>query len=313
MKKILNLLMYLTVGNLCCLGQGPSKFPLAGATWICSTGPAGPGPGVENTLGIKYRIPSFNYDTIISNNNYSKVYGGSPLGIYSAYMFAIRYDSISDKVFAVKSGETQERLIMDQSKLAGDTIFNMETFNPSTDEETTLDTVTVVSKVPFTGNYNGISYGTDFYVLRTIPYNGYYSYWLKNIGFRNFFLFWEGLLVSSQHFLECLFYNDTMYAFGSFSQSACLEEYATKVQETNKFSGPKNVIFTENEIFVNLFDKPRVDAIKIIDFNGREFYHKEGILNCPIVISKSFFSKGLYIIIIISDKSKEIIKFSIYE
>lgn len=283
------LFLFSPIGCLSLHAQNPSSFPLCNATWVIRSYPSGLG---EPSVSAVYQIPSSDFDTLINGKHFSKIYERYYSGI-PTYCCAVRYDTSSNEILTISKGSSVERLIMDQSKSIGDTLYNLSPFTAST----------------FVNPGDTVLLGT-MVINDTSMYQGHQAYsitegsgsnsiiWYKNVGFKCF-LFKAGdcITVSGIEELDCLFYNDTIYDFsGPFATSCESLAVLTDVKKSVDEKGFYFIAITDDKITIQIKENSRCSDLKLIDVNGKIYFNNTNTANQNAYLIKKPIP-GIYLLV----------------
>lgn len=269
--------------------------------WVTSTGGGWTTYSYDN-----YFTNSLNPDTIINSITYTKIYCDS----LSRYNCAFRSDT-TGKTFLVPHDSTNEYLVMDISKNAGDTIKNVLCYcaglTPIID--ICIDSVDYLKAGPYT--LKKLYLSNHHYWGNIWDYTQ--LFWIEKIGtstgFSNEVYYLGGMMGSNEwESLYCMQYNDTIY-FNSgsgpvYGHGECYS--LADINNNSTYSGIK--IFPNPTNGILIIDQVLQNTIlSLSDIQGRLLYWKS-LEEGKSEIDLSKFENGVYLLRLRSNNKTAVTK-----
>jgi Secretion system C-terminal sorting domain len=298
MKKIVLVLVVLSFwGNL--KSQSYLALPDSNATWIIQQD-----DGFAGFYWRQYSLPAHKQDTIINLRTYTKF---PNVGAY-------RNDSLG-RTFVIPWDSTNEYVLQDLSKNAGDSVYNVIYANffpgPISSYTFYVDSVDHITIGPY---YLKRMYLTNAYLNQQL-WGPPPLVWIEKVGcmgggfINNMTLSMSGLC------LNCMSFNDTIYYRGSIWSGPDTSSFYTygscvipikvpELSEDNQITISPNPFTSQTTIS---FSSDEWHSIKIMDVTGLMVNDKWLVVNGKsVTLDLSGYAKGIYYLRI-EDKKKNVV------
>ncbi len=269
------------------LSQEYFPFPKDSAVWYSVYSYPWPHPPYIFYETFMYQA---NGDTIINKMEYTKFFRYTAIDseIKLGYAGAYRIVPDSNRVYFFERWETSERLVYDFSLLPGDTMISFG------ENYICIDTSSIILQ-------NGCSHKT---LTILVPYFGNcIQFWVEGVGSMGVPLYepyWGcGYTFENGYNLSCFYYKgkhlfewgENPYFDGCIGSNVGIEEHITG----SRFAITPNPVVSESYLSCHLPWNTLFDY-QILDVNGRIIQQAMGVKPDELIIQKSNFSTGIYLL-----------------